>query len=149
MRTSSTANVLHDPPAVSGPPRGKRRVFISLALLGVILVAGFVRAWLYLTFSRQALAGLEGTWRDPNNPRHVYQFQPSGEVDAWYGDKSWWNKRGWSATWRRDGQQITVRTDRNWDFVGLLDREAIRGKMLIRDQSGATVNTTDAVWQKE
>jgi hypothetical protein len=53
------------------------------------------------------------------------------------------------ATWRRDGQQITVRTTRGWDFVGQLDGGTIRGQMIIRDETGATVNTTDTVWQRE
>ena len=51
--------------------------------------------------------------------------------------------------WQRDGQQITIRTDRNWDFVGELDGDEIRGKQTIRDQGGATVTTVDAVWRRE
>jgi hypothetical protein len=30
-----------------------------------------------------------------------------------------------------------------------LDGGAIRGKMMIRDENGAIVNTSDAVWLKE
>jgi hypothetical protein len=64
--------------------------------------------------------------------------------------KSWWNRIGWSASWRRDGNQIRILTDRNWDFEGQLDGETIRGQMLIRDQPGGkVVTTTEVVWQRE
>jgi hypothetical protein len=52
-------------------------------------------------------------------------------------------------TWQRDGQQITIRTTRNWDFVGQLDGGEIRGKMILRDQAGAAVSEHDAVWRRE
>ena len=52
-------------------------------------------------------------------------------------------------TWRRDGQQITVRTTRGWDFVGQLDGRTIRGQMIVWDQTEAIVNKTDTVWLKE
>jgi hypothetical protein len=52
-------------------------------------------------------------------------------------------------TWQRDGQQITVRTTRSWDFVGQLSDGEIRGKKITRDSSGATVSAIDQVWRKE
>jgi hypothetical protein len=92
---------------------------------------------------------LERTWRDTNNPGHLYEFRPNGDLETWTGFKSWWNRIGWSATWRRDGQQITIRTDRNWDFKEQLEGGAIRGKMLIRNESGDIETEVDAVWQRK
>jgi hypothetical protein len=95
-------------------------------------------------------AGLEGTWRDTNNPQNLYEFRPNGDVDTWTtGSKSWWNRLGWSATWRRDGAHITIRTDRNWDFQGDLDGDIIRGKTLLRNESGAIESEAETVWRKE
>ena len=138
----------NQPPA-SAEPRGNRRVLVVLGIFGFFAVAALVSGMVYLTFSGHNTAGLEGTWRDTNNPRHLYEFRPNGDLETWTGSKSWWNRIGWSAAWRRDGQQITIRTDRNWDFKGQLDGGAIRGKMLIRNESGAIETEVDAVWQRE
>jgi hypothetical protein len=135
-------------PAVAQSSRSHRIILITLGVVSLVVVA-LVGGWAFLHFSRTNTAGLEGTWRDPNSAGHHYEFQPKGQLDTWSGQKHWRNKIGWSATWRRDGQQITIRTDRNWDFVGELDGGAIRGKMMIRDENGAIVNTSDAVWLKE
>jgi hypothetical protein len=45
--------------------------------------------------------------------------------------------------------QITIRTDRNADFQGQLGGGTIRGKMFIRDATGAVVNTADVMWHTE
>jgi hypothetical protein len=137
------------PPAAVGQ-RGTKRVLVAVGIVGSLVVAALVGGWTYLRFSGHNMAGLEGTWRDTNNPSHLYEFRPNGDLETWTtGSKSWWNRIGWSATWRRDGQQITIRTDRNWDFKGQLDGGAIRGKMLIRNESGAIETEVDAVWQRE
>jgi hypothetical protein len=130
-------------------PRGNKRVPVVLGIIGFFFVVALLGAWTYLRFSGHNVAGLEGTWRDTNNPRHTYEFRPNGNLAAWVGSKSWWNRLGWSATWRRDGQHITIRTDRNWDFKGELDGGTIRGKTLLRNESGAIENEIDSVWQKE
>jgi hypothetical protein len=130
-------------------PRRNKRVLIGLGILGLIVSVALVGGWAYLRFSGHDRAGLEGTWRDKGNPRHFYEFQPNGDLATWYGPKQWWNKIGWSATWRRDGNRITIRTDRNWDLEGQLDGGTIRGKMFIRDENGAVVSTADVIWQKE
>jgi hypothetical protein len=120
----------HESPAAA-LPRGNKRVLIAFAIGGLLLlvVVALLGGWAYLTFSGHNMAGLDGTWRDLKNPGHAYEFHRSGRVDTWSGGhKSWWNKIGWSATWHRDGQQITIRTDRNWDFVGRLDGASIRGE---------------------
>src|SRR5262249_25964588 len=136
------------PPASVGPRRNMR-VLVVFGIVGALVAAALVGGWVYLWFSGHNLAGLEGTWRDTNNPRHLYEFQPNGDLASWVGSRSWWNRMGWSATWRRDGQHITIRTDRNWDFQGRLDGGAIRGKILIRNDSGAIETEVDSVWQKE
>jgi hypothetical protein len=140
---------MESPSSTSARARGNKRVLVVLGIVSLCVVAALAGGWTYLRFSRHNMAGLEGTWRDTNNPKHVYEFQPNGDLDAWLVPKSWWNRLGWSATWRRDGQQITVRTDRNWDFEGELDGGAIRGKMLLRNQSGAVEQEIDTVWQRD
>ena len=49
----------------------------------------------------------------------------------------------------RNGQQISVRTTRHWDFVGQLNGDEIRGKMILRDLTGAAESEHDAVWRRE
>jgi hypothetical protein len=137
-------------PLASVKSRGNKRVLVVLSIVGLfVFVVALAGGLAYLRFSGHNVAGLQGTWRDTNNPKHIYEFQPNGDLDAWVGSKSWMNRLGWSATWRRDGQQITVRTDRNWDFKGQLDGGTIRGKTLIRDEAGAIETEVDSVWQKE
>ena len=136
-------------PAVAQSRGNKRVIFIAFGIVSLVVAVALVGGWAFLHFSRNNMTGLEGTWHDPKNAGHHYEFQPNGSVDTWSGQKHWWNKIGWSATWRRDGQQITIRTDRNWDFVGELDDGTIRGKMNSRLEAGADVITTDTVWLKE
>jgi hypothetical protein len=133
-------------PAIAA--RRNKRVLIALGILGLLVVVALAGGWVYLWIAGHDRAGLEGTWRDQVNPTHSYEFQANGNLATWSGSKQWWNQIGWSATWRRDGNRITVRTDRNWDFEGQLDGATIRGKMLIRDETGVVVTTADVVWQK-
>ncbi len=135
-------------PSTSARASGNRRALIVCGVIGLGVIAA-VGAWVYLWTSGHDMTGLEGTWRDKTNATHTYEFRPGGELAAWVGSKSWWNRLGWSATWRRDGQRITIRTDRNWDFEGQLDGGAIRGKMLIRNEAGAIESVVDIVWQKQ
>ena len=136
-------------PPITTIRRHKRGLIVS-SLLGLIIAAALVGGWAYLRHSQHDRAGLEGTWCDSSNPKHCYEFRPNGELATWSGSKEWWNRIGWSATWRRDGKHIRIQTDRNWDFEGELDGGSIRGKMILRDdKAGAVVNTVDAVWQKE
>jgi hypothetical protein len=130
-------------------PRGKRRVLVVVGIVGSLVVAALVGGWAYLRFSGHDMTGLQGTWRDTNNPSHLYEFRPNGELETWTGSQKWWNRIGWSATWRRGGQHITIRTDRNWDLQGQLDGGTIRGKVLIRNESGAIETEADTVWQRE
>jgi hypothetical protein len=139
----------NQPPVLAQSSRNKRVILIALGIVSLVVAFALVGGWLFLRFSRHNMAGLEGTWSDPKNAGHHYEFQPNGSVDTWSGQKAWWKKIGWSATWRRDGKQITIRTDRNWDFVGELGEGTIRGKMNIRDEAGANAITTEMVWQKE
>jgi hypothetical protein len=115
------------------------------------LAAEFTRSafWADPRYSGHDRVGLEGTWRDRNNLKHFYEFRPDGELATWVGSQESYNRIGWSATWRRDGNRITIRTDRNWDFEGQLGGVTIRGKVLIRDGAGAVVNRVDEIWQKD
>jgi hypothetical protein len=129
--------------------RRYRLALVVFGIVGACAVAALVGGWIYLQFAGHNVTGLEGTWRTANDGSHDYEFRANGDLEAWVGRKSWWNRLGWSATWRRSGQHITIRTDRNWDFEGQLDGGAIRGKMLIRDETGAIVTEVATVWQKE
>jgi hypothetical protein len=129
--------------------RRRRRILIAVGILGLIVIAVLLGVGVYLFFSGHDTTGLEGTWHFANDPRHSYEFLPNGELASWFGSKQWWNGIGWSATWRRDGDRISIRTDRNWDFEGELDGGTIRGKMLMRDPNGAGVSEVDLVWQRE
>jgi hypothetical protein len=130
-------------------PRSSKRVLIALTIIVVLGGAALLAGGVYWWFSGQNMAGLQGTWRDTNNPKHIYEFQANGDLDAWVGSKSWLNRIGWSATWRRDGQQIMIRTDRNWDLKGQLEGGTIRGKVLLKNETWAVENEIDTVWQKE
>src|SRR3954468_21274116 len=118
-------HVSSQPPAPV-KPRGNKRVLVVSGIVGLFAVLALLGGGAYLWFSRHNVEGLEGTWHDSDNPTHHYEFRRNGDVATWSGSKSWWNKIGWDATWRRSGQQITIRTDRNWDFVGELDGDVIR-----------------------
>jgi hypothetical protein len=128
-----------------------RDLWIVAVVLGVLIVGALAVGGLaYWWFSAHNTAGLEGTWRDAGNPKHCYEFRANGHVDTWSGSQALWNKIGWEATWRRSGNHITIRTDRNWDFEGELEGDTIRGKMLMRDPGGGPVtNTVDVVWKRD
>ena len=137
------------PGSAPSPPRrasSRRRlvVFVGLGLLVALVLAG---SWAYLKYRAHTAhtAGLAGVWHDPTDPKHAYRFRAGGDVDAWYEGLP----MGRFLTWQRDGQRITVRTTRHWDFVGQLDGSEIRGQEILRDPTGATVNAVDAVWRRE
>jgi hypothetical protein len=132
-------------PLTSAKPRGTKYVLVVAGIVGLVVIVALVSGGVYLIFSGHNTTGLEGTWRDPANPRHTHQFSASGRVNSWYGSLPMES----FASWQRDGQQITVRTTRGWDFVGKLEGGTIRGKMIIRDENGAVVNTTETEWRKE
>jgi hypothetical protein len=120
----------------------------GLSCLGLLLllVAGLggLAYWGYGQFLAEP-PGLGGVWYDPTDPKHTYRFRAGGAMDAWYGGLP----MDRFLTWQRDGQQITIRTTRNWDFVGQLDGGEIRGKMILRDPTGAAESEYDAVWRRE
>ena len=138
--------------------RRRRKPCCNLALwipLGLLVLAalGLVGFLLVQRFTGHDTTGLEGVWTDPNdthgNNRHRYEFRPDGGLDAWQGQKSFWTVIGWDARWRRKGDEITIRTDRNWDFVGNLDGDTLRGTMTIRNYPDGTESTTEMVWRRE
>ncbi|MFO0964650.1 MAG: hypothetical protein U0793_03560 [Gemmataceae bacterium] len=130
-------------------PRGSARVLVVAGIGVVVVLAGLgFAAWLLL--APQDTAGLEGTWRAAESPKHTYEFLPSGDVEVWYGRKgSLLFPMARFATWRRDGSQITVHTTRGWDFVGRLEGGAIRGEMLIRNEAGVIESRVAAAWLRE
>jgi hypothetical protein len=131
--------------------RGKKLalIIVGVGIVASLVVSGFVGGCVYRRLALHNMAGLQGTWRDINNPKHLYEFQPNGDVDAWTGSKSWLNRIGWTATWRRDGQNITIHTDRNWDLQGTLEGDAIRGKMIMRDGNSETQSEAEIEWRRE
>lgn len=136
-------------PSMAARDNRRALIFVALGVIALLVVAGLAGGLIYWKFSGQNMAGLQGTWRNPKNPKHTYEFKPNGEVDTWSGSKSWWNRIGWTATWRRDGQNITIQTDRNWDLKGTLEGNSIRGKMIMRDGAGETETEIDVVWERD
>ena len=140
----------NQPPGSAAPLRrrasSRRRLAVLLCLGLLLAVAGVggLAYWGYGKFLAEPL-GLGGVWHDPTDPKHTYRFRAGGAMDAWYGGQP----MDHFLTWQRDGQQITIRTTRNWDFVGQLDGGEIRGKLILRDQSGAAEGEHDAVWRRE
>jgi hypothetical protein len=113
-------------------------------LLLVVVGVGGLAYWGYGKVPAEP-PGLEGVWRDPTDPKHSYRFRPGGGVDAWYEGLP----MDHFLEWQRDGRRITVRTTRHWDFVGQLNGDEIRGKMILRDRTGAAESEHDAVWRRE
>ena len=141
------SNQLPGPPASPRRWTSSRRRLAALACLGLLLLVvagvGCLAYWGYGKFLAEPL-GLGGVWYDPTDPKHTYRFRANGAMDAWYGDLP----MDHFLTWQRDGQQITIRTTRNWDFVGQLDGAEICGKLILRDQTGAAEREHDAVWRR-
>ena len=130
-----------------GPAASPRRRLAELLCLGLLLAGagvGGLAYWGYGKLPAEPL-GLGGVWYDPTDPKHTYRFRAGGAVDAWYGGLP----MDHFLTWHRDGQRITIRTTRPWDFVGQLDGGEIRGTMILRDQTGAAESKHDAVWKRE
>ncbi len=131
--------------------RSHRWTILIIGGLGVILALASaipVGCLIHWRFVEHDMTGLQGTWRDPGNPKHIYEFRRNGEVDTWTGSKSFFNRIGWTATWRRKGQTIFIDTDRNWDFEGQLEGNTIRGKMIMRDATGE-IQPIDVIWQRD
>jgi len=130
-----------------GPAASPRRRLAELSCLGLLLAVAGVGGLAYWGYGKLLAEppGLGGVWYDPTDPKHTYRFRAGGAMDAWYGGLP----MDHFLTWQRDGQRITIRTTRNWDFVGQLDGGEFRGKVILRDQSGAAEGERDAVWRRE
>jgi hypothetical protein len=130
------------------------RVFLwsALALAVVLPVAGGL--WVYWTFFSTSLpwgpdmTGLDGAWREDNNPQHSYMFHKDGKL-LWktralvLGDLTWTEL----GTWKRDGRKISILPERNWKVEGeLQDDGTIRGKTYSMPEGNAL---GDVVWRKE
>ena len=132
----------------TAPPTRRRRSWLvmALAVLTLLFVVGAGGTLFYFHLRAQKLAGLEGTWRDPADPKHSYQFRSNGNVDAWWESLPMGN----FMTWSRDGNTITIHSERAGDFVGQLEGNEIRGQTTIRDhESGKAIQTQDTVWRRE
>jgi hypothetical protein len=132
------------------PKRRSQRGLAAFGLVVLLIAAAVAGGWAYWRFSSQDTAGLEGTWRLEGSSIQVYEFRPSGELACWNSPKKEWFRRlvGFG-TWRRDGQHISIRTDRNWNYEGQLAGDGtIQGKMIMRDHTGAVV-TADVAWLRE
>jgi hypothetical protein len=133
-----------DQPSRSAASRRRLAVLSCLVVALVLTGAGGLAYWGYVKLVAEP-PGLGGIWHDPTDPKHTYRFRTSGDMDAWY----WGLPMDHFLTWQRDGNQITIRTTRSWDFVGQLHGGEIRGKMILRDQSGAALSEHDALWKRQ
>jgi hypothetical protein len=128
------------------PPRSWKRAVRRAALaLSLVLVLGAAVLWVVLSSGNRGgrdMAGLGGTWRDTTSPKHTYRLRPDGKVDGWYEGLPY----GVIGTWDRDGQNVVVHTDRNWDLEGTLEDGTIRGRLVERP-SGNPLGPT--VWKRE
>jgi hypothetical protein len=117
---------------LSGRPHPRRHnvllfVLVSAGLIGLTaLIARRATAPAPVPASH---AGLEGLWHPSASDKHAYRFNPDGSVDAW------WSALGGGrfGSWTRVGQTVTVRTIRNWHFVGTLSAGTITGTMYETD----------------
>jgi hypothetical protein len=125
-------------------PNRRLAVLLCFAVLLVVAGAGGLAYWGSVKFLAEP-PGLGGTWYDPADPKHTYRFRANGDMDAWYGTLP----MDHFLTWQRDGQRITIRTTRHWDFVGQLDGGEISGKMILRDQTGAAESQHGTVWRRQ
>ncbi len=139
-------------PLIARRPRHRSRLPYLIAGLVCLTLATLLGLAIYFRFTGHDMTGLEGVWHSSGDPdkRQGYDFKPNGTVGAWNGkEENWWNTIGWDATWRRKGDQITIKTDRNWDFVGELEGDTLRGTMTIRSYPDWTETTAEMVWRKE
>jgi hypothetical protein len=88
------------------------------------------------------MTGLEGVWRDEDSPKHVYRFRKDGTLENSWGGLPF----GSFGTWVRDGDKVTVRTIRNWDFEGELKGKEIRGRIIVLPDGK---ETDTKVWKHE
>ncbi len=139
-------------PLIARRPQHRSRLPYLIAGLVCLTLATLLGLAIYFRFTGHDMTGLEGVWHADSDPdkRQGYDFQPDGTVSAWNGkEKSFWNTIGWEASWRRSGDEITIKTDRNWDFVGKLEGDTLRGTTTIRSYPDWTASTAEMVWRKE
>jgi hypothetical protein len=129
-----------EPPA--DPPRKSTGVWLLLAVVAILATGAGLLSLAHDRGPPAQYAGLEGTWRDPANPKHAYRPRPDGAVErSWSG-----LPYGAFGTWERDGQTVVVHTIRNWDFRGTLRDGSIEGQM-IETQGGQVLGPS--VWKRE
>jgi hypothetical protein len=80
--------------------------------------------------SKRDMTGLEGVWRDEGSPKHVYRFHKDGTFENSWGGLPF----GEFGTWEREGDKITVRTIRDWNFEGEIKDGEIRGSIIDRSR---------------
>jgi hypothetical protein len=124
--------------SLSGKPYPDRN---SITLF-LVLSVGLVGAALLLARRTTApvpipasYVGLEGLWHPASSDKHAYRFNPDGSVDAWWEGLG----GGKFGSWSRSGQTVTVRTIRNWHFVGTLAGGSITGT-LFESSSGKVIS---------
>jgi hypothetical protein len=125
-----------------------RAVLRGAIIAGAIAlaVAGQLRGLALMRASLPDIAGLEGTWRDPVNPKHSYHFGANGELESRWGGLS----HGVVANWSRHGQQIQIRHTPDWLHVDDLDGTLEGGTIQWRRIDRASGKPADAViWNRE
>jgi hypothetical protein len=142
LTTGGSANATIPSAAPARRPRTWAFILGAIALALVAQVGGV--ALLRLTLPD--MTGLDGTWKEPANPRHSYTFRPNGELDSRFGGLP----HGVIADWSRQGQTIRVRHRRDWhrvdDMDGTLQDGTIQWQKFDR-KSGQQLETT--VWKRE
>jgi hypothetical protein len=137
--------------AITKPVGSRKRVLIWAAVIVIPIIAmaliagtGGYLLWRAMgpATSKRDMTGLEGVWRDEDSPKHVYRFQKDGTLENSWGGLPF----GEFGTWEREGDKITVRTIRDWDFEGKLGHGVIRGQVITRPNSNGIGEKT---WKHE
>lgn len=134
------------------PPRTSRRWVVGgLAAAALVVGLAVLGAWCVFAPSLPwgpDMSGLQGVWREDNNPKHSYAFRKDGTL-LWktsmlvFGDLMFIE----AGTWKRDGRRITVLPDRNWKVEGeLQDDGTIRGKMTAVPEGNMLAEVT---WRRD
>jgi hypothetical protein len=117
---------------------------LGLAFVCATLVAAPACAGPFGSSKTNLSPEMKGKWRGTWDSRHTYEFQSNGDI------KGWWDGLSMTVvgTWKRDGSQITVKMNTNWDFIGEIRNGEIRGKVTIRNGvRGAP--PIDEKWKRE
>jgi hypothetical protein len=129
--------------------RGNRFVVVAVGVLALVVLGLF--GWVWWTVRERELLrmeahrGLEGVWVDDSGQDVSYRFREDGEflirqklpgtLAPFTGDPGVeFRPRG---KWSRNGQSITVQTDRNWGFELILGEDGLLRGVYVFDHWSA------------